>query len=560
MKKNQLTLMVLSALTMAAAAPLTVSAASSTLFHDVPQGHWAYSAVEQLAKDGILTGYEDGTFRGDALMTRYDMAQIIANARTHMAKAVPADQDLITKLSDEFRDDLDELGVRVTRLEKKQENVRLTGSFAQKYEKAAHDGYNEDAEHGGTNHSTRWQKELKLNIDADVPKTPITFHATLNSQLTSYEPSGWGSEEETNDDWNGGHERRSILRPETCYVGGPLDKTGLNVRYGAFYQDVQGDFVNHAVLRGIDVQSAPDQKNWFSVFTGRLDVKDEDTSNSIIAGRSDQQFSSSDIDWDGGATLLRQTETEYVQSYNIKQSAIDRVAASLTSGSATTDFLRHHAAVHSGSAAAFDAGKTYRVIQTAAGSNWIYDWDKAVIDYSDATYSLSGKTQQATTTRRRTLTGAAFGHRFSDHFAATLGCYNYTSAAYDAEALRIYALTLNQRLGKKGNLYAAYAHGNQDGYNQAWTAEYQFNGGENMSAAPNHAFGCYLGYRYLAPDALVKTIYEDGAQIGQRGWEGGLLYNFAHNFQGVVKYFYGSSITNPGADRSKVFSSLTYSF
>ena len=116
------------------------------------------------------------------------------------------------------------------------------------------------------------------------------------------------------------------------------------------------------------------------------------------------------------------------------------------------------------------------------------------------------------------------------------------------------------KLGKKGNLYAAYAHGNQGGYNQAWTAEYQYNGGENMSAEPNHAFGYYFGYRYLAPDALVKTVYEDGTQIGQRGWEGGLVYNFCHNLQGLVKYFYGSSITNPGFDRSKWFSSLTFNF
>ena len=81
-----------------------------------------------------------------------------------------------------------------------------------------------------------------------------------------------------------------------------------------------------------------------------------------------------------------------------------------------------------------------------------------------------------------------------------------------------------------------------------------------MSADPSHAFGYYLGYRYLAPDALVKTVYEDGAQIGQRGFEGGLAYNFCHNLQGVVKYFNGRSITNPGNDRSKWFSSLTYNF
>ena len=59
---------------------------------------------------------------------------------------------------------------------------------------------------------------------------------------------------------------------------------------------------------------------------------------------------------------------------------------------------------------------------------------------------------------------------------------------------------------------------------------------------------------------INETVYEDGAQIGQRGWEGGLLYNFCHNLQGKVKYFRGTSITNPGKDRSKIFSSLMFQF
>jgi len=558
MKNNELTLTVLAALTMAAAAPLSASAASNTLFNDVPQDHWAYPAIEQLAKDGILTGYDDGSFRGDALMTRYDMAQIIANARTHMAKATPADQELITKLSDEFRDDLDDLGVRVTRLEKKQENVRLTGSFAQKYEKAAHDGYNEDAEHGGTNHRTRWQKELKLNIDADVPKTPITFHATLNSQLTSYEASGWGSEEETNDDWNGGHERRSIMRPETYYVGGPLDRTGLEARYGAFYEGSQNEFVNHAVLRGASL-SHQDKRNWFSVFTGRLDVKDEDTSEELSSGTTTKTFGKDDADFDNvieeGWTNQDGTG-DYYKLMHVKSSSIPQVSSTI---SPTTDFIRHGTTSSaSGSASGNAAYQTVKITYPNNG-NWSADWntEKSV---EGTTMSITGQSLSKTTTRRRTLYGATFGHRFSDHLDATIGYYNYTSAAYDADALRIYALTVNQRLGRKMNLYGAYAHGNQDGYDQAWTAELQYNGGEHMSSDPNHAFGYYIGYRYLAPDALVKTVYEDGAQIGQRGWEGGLLYNFTHNFQGIVKYFYGSSITNPGADRSKVFSSLTYNF
>ena len=81
-----------------------------------------------------------------------------------------------------------------------------------------------------------------------------------------------------------------------------------------------------------------------------------------------------------------------------------------------------------------------------------------------------------------------------------------------------------------------------------------------MPSSDNHRFGYYLGYRYLAPDALVSTVYEDGAEIGQRGWEGGLFYNFTSNLQGSLKYFDGTSITNPGSKRNKIFTSLYFNF
>ena len=547
------------------------AASGDQLFKDVPSDHWAYQAVTQLAKDGILTGYGDDSFQGDKTITRYEMAQIIANARTHMPQASAPDQKIIDDLSNEFRDDLDALGVRVTRLEKKQKTVRLTGSFAQKYEKAYHPGYVDSKTGNSDNeHRTRWQKEFKLNVDATVPKSPLEFHGTFVTEMNNYQGNGFNSEEANDERWNttgtkddgtpNGSERTNVLRPETYYVGGPIDKTGLTGRFGAIRNGVQADFVNHAVMRGLDLKHEG-QKNWFSFFTGRLDMKDDDTSSNVTVGSSDHQFSQSDIDWDGGATKIEQTADKYVQSYNIKKSSVEAAAAAVANGSASTDFVRYHAPSSNASYAALDTSKTYKVIQAATGSgDWNYDWNNPTYDYSDATYSTSGKTVSTNLNRRRTLTGATFGHQFGPRFDATVGYYGYKSAAYDEDILRIYALTLNQKIGAKGNLYGAYAHGNQDGYDDAWTAEYQFNGGDAMSAEPNHAFGYYLGYRYLAPDALVKTVYEDGAQIGQRGWEGGLLYNFCHNLQGKVNYFRGTSITNPGKDRSKIFSSLMFQF
>ncbi len=101
---------------------LVIGAASTALanpFSDVPAGHWAYDAVDQLAADGIIEGYGDGTFAGDRQITRYEMAQIVARAMANCDGAGAADKATIDKLATEFSDELDALGVRVDNLEKK---------------------------------------------------------------------------------------------------------------------------------------------------------------------------------------------------------------------------------------------------------------------------------------------------------------------------------------------------------------------------------------------------------------------------------------------------------
>ena len=120
-------------LAMAMALGVTASAYAANPFSDVPAGHWAYDSINKLAAAGIVDGYGDGTFGGDRLMTRYEMAQIVAKA---MAKGANVD-----RLAAEFADELDSLGVRVAALEKKSDNVKITGEARFRY--ADHDAKNE---------------------------------------------------------------------------------------------------------------------------------------------------------------------------------------------------------------------------------------------------------------------------------------------------------------------------------------------------------------------------------------------------------------------------------
>ena len=112
-------------LAMAMALGVTASAYAANPFSDVPAGHWAYDSISKLAAAGVIEGYGDTTFGGDKLMTRYEMAQIVAKA---MAKGANVD-----KLAAEFADELDNLGVRVANLEKKADNVKITGQFRAHY-------------------------------------------------------------------------------------------------------------------------------------------------------------------------------------------------------------------------------------------------------------------------------------------------------------------------------------------------------------------------------------------------------------------------------------------
>ena len=113
-------------LAMAMALGVTASAYAANPFSDVPAGHWAYDSINKLAAAGVIEGYGDSTFGGDKLMTRYEMAQIVAKA---MAKGANVD-----KLAAEFADELDNLGVRVANLEKKADNVKVTGEMRYLYE------------------------------------------------------------------------------------------------------------------------------------------------------------------------------------------------------------------------------------------------------------------------------------------------------------------------------------------------------------------------------------------------------------------------------------------
>lgn len=77
-------------------------ATGAMTFPDVPENHWAYEYVKNLAERGYLKGYPDGEFKGDRAMTRYEYAAIIYRA---LQNGAPSDGNM-TRSVDDFGPEL----------------------------------------------------------------------------------------------------------------------------------------------------------------------------------------------------------------------------------------------------------------------------------------------------------------------------------------------------------------------------------------------------------------------------------------------------------------------
>jgi hypothetical protein len=144
----------------------TVFAAANP-FDDVPAKHWAYDSVARLTQAGVIDGYGDGTFRGDKTLTRYEMAQIIGKAMSKMAKMDKVDaasKAEVDKLSKEFGDELQSLGVRMAKVEAKQSNLKLTADLRVRWNNF---GNKQDA--------AQWKDRFRLNMTSQINDTTSLY-------------------------------------------------------------------------------------------------------------------------------------------------------------------------------------------------------------------------------------------------------------------------------------------------------------------------------------------------------------------------------------------------
>ena len=207
-------------LTAALTTALVVGAASTTFaaanpFSDVPADHWAYDAVAQLADDGVIEGYGDGTYRGQNEITRYEMAQMVAKAMAKEDQVNAQQKAMIDRLAAEFSEELNNLGVRVSNLESRIDNVKWTGKLQYEYKRMKDDGRNAGKAWTDTN-------TLKFRLE---PTATVNDHWKVKARLDAE----WNPDEDTGDDGK--------VTLKRAYAAGHYGITDINAGLIPYYSE-----------------------------------------------------------------------------------------------------------------------------------------------------------------------------------------------------------------------------------------------------------------------------------------------------------------------------------
>ena len=233
-------------LTAALTTALVVGAASTTFaaanpFSDVPADHWAYDAVAQLADDGVIEGYGDGTYRGQNEITRYEMAQMVAKAMAKEDQVNAQQKAMIDRLAAEFSEELNNLGVRVSNLESRIDNVKWTGKLQYEYSRTKFDG----ADTASTTHDLTFRLE---------PEATVNDHWKVKARLDAT----WDTNNDSGD---------KTVKLERAYVAGHYGITDINA--GVIPYVSEQSVVYDSKLSGASVTVGKDQTLSGTLLAGR---------------------------------------------------------------------------------------------------------------------------------------------------------------------------------------------------------------------------------------------------------------------------------------------------
>ncbi|SUP43330.1 S-layer homology domain-containing protein [Veillonella criceti] len=219
MKKNLFTTTLLTAI-------LTTTTSSATNpFTDIHPNNWSYQAITQLAKEGIITGYPNQTFKGDVKITRYEMAQMIAKALAHQEKANAEQLSIINKLSAEFNSELNNLGIKIQNLESNIGNTKISGDMRIRYRGSENKGVFKN------NYKSKFDYRARIQFDSKINKN-TTAIIRLRTGNTKGDPE-FGNANNSDIDFD----RIAITHSFTKNFQLALGRTGLRLGEGLAYSN-----------------------------------------------------------------------------------------------------------------------------------------------------------------------------------------------------------------------------------------------------------------------------------------------------------------------------------
>ena len=174
-------------LAMAAAAALAcgASAFAANPFSDVSTSDWAYQAISQLSDQGMVEGYPDGTFKGQQNITRYEAAQIVARLLAREDQLNAEQKATVNKLAAEYADELENLGVRVSNVEKKIGNLSFGGDARMMY----NDSYDNGTVASSKDKKDNWTGRVRIGVTGTVDDSTYVY-GRLRSNLNFVNDAG----------------------------------------------------------------------------------------------------------------------------------------------------------------------------------------------------------------------------------------------------------------------------------------------------------------------------------------------------------------------------------
>ena len=203
-------------------------------FVDVPTDSWAYRSVVELADAGIIQGVDGQYFQGERNITRYEAAEMVAKAMAHMDRATVEQRALINKLADEYADELNNLGVRVSNLENKVGNIKFTGDARMRYR----------YQDGNKDNDNSWDYRIRLRGKAQI-NDRMTATLGISTDNQSFADNGKASDEsdifadDIKVDYNTKSFGLSLGRTDKYKIGGPR---GYGYAYGDVFDRVEAQF------------------------------------------------------------------------------------------------------------------------------------------------------------------------------------------------------------------------------------------------------------------------------------------------------------------------------